>query len=47
MSDCPHYTNQNLVSSVQGRFIYKDECVKCYTNQVRTTPIQHLNLLER
>ncbi len=31
---CMHINNSNLTFSLQGVQIYKDECTKCYDNQV-------------
>jgi ubiquitin carboxyl-terminal hydrolase 5/13 len=33
MSVCPHLLPDNFVQSVQGKFVWKDECAKCFINQ--------------
>lgn len=32
---CVHFVSQNWTDSLQGKLIYKDECVKCFANCVR------------
>ena len=34
MTDCPHLTNENFLNSIQGKFIYKDQCTKCFYEPV-------------
>lgn len=34
MNKCTHLNNSNLTFSLQGTHLYKDECTKCYDNQV-------------
>lgn len=37
MNKCTHYLNHsNFTFSLQGAQLYKDECTKCYDNQVIT-----------
>ena len=31
---CPHISTATITYSVQGRRIFRDECLKCYDNTV-------------
>lgn len=35
LTECPHYKDpENLTKSLQGKKIYKDQCVKCFHEPV-------------
>lgn len=33
-TNCPHLNNNNITYSVNNRPIYKDQCVRCFDDQV-------------
>ena len=34
MSICPHLKPENCIGSLQQKFIYKDQCTKCFADYV-------------
>lgn len=35
MSNCPHLKLENCIGSLQQKFIYKDQCTKCFIDYVK------------